>query len=439
MFNPLVTLDKNLQPAPYLAESWTFSDDRQRLTFKLRQGVTFHSGRSLTADAVKWNIEHAQDPGSQSAVGAELSGVQARAADATTLELTLPDPSFPQIFSLLTNILIADPQSDIALNAAGTGAFELDALDPGNAMRLVRNPNYWRSDRPFLGEVNFDTFHDPQAAMAALETGTAGIVPCPASEFQRLKAGTATTAIDLRASGSYEFLISAVDEPFTDKRVRQAINLALDRRRFAETLMYGLTDPTYILWLKGSPAWDASIDTGEFDLDKAQQLLTDAGYGAGFETKIQTNSAYPELMRFAEVVQSDLAKIGVKLSIEPMEAVQANAAVAQARFPALMTHIFGYGDQDPALQFTAFVFRPSGNASRFQSDLYSQMVDAARRERDPARRLGLYRQIAVFLQDAAFELPIANAISPYGVRSNVQGIARQPLAGAPILEDIWLS
>jgi ABC-type transport system substrate-binding protein len=67
------------------------------------------------------------------------------------------------------------------------------------------------------------------------------------------------------------------------------------------------------------------------------------------------------------------------------------------------------------------------------------MVDAARRETDPAKRLGLYRQIAVFLQDAAFELPIANAISPYGVRSNVQGLARQPLAGAPILEDIWLS
>jgi ABC-type transport system substrate-binding protein len=104
-----------------------------------------------------------------------------------------------------------------------------------------------------------------------------------------------------------------------------------------------------------------------------------------------------------------------------------------------MSHIFGYGDQDPALLFTAFVFRPSGNASRFQSDQYSQMVDAARRETDPAKRLGLYRQIAVFLQDATFELPIANAISLYAVRSNVQGFARQPLAGPPILEDIWLS
>jgi peptide/nickel transport system substrate-binding protein len=186
MFNPLVTLDKNLQPLPCLAEAWTFSDDRQRLTFKLRQGVKFHSGRPLTADAVKWNLERAQDPKNQSAVGGELNGVQARAADNSTLELTLPDPSFPQIFSLLAAILIADPQSDITQNAAGTGAFKLKALDPGNTMRLVRNPNYWRSDRPLLDEVTFNTFGDPQAAVAALEAGTASIIPCPANEFQRL-------------------------------------------------------------------------------------------------------------------------------------------------------------------------------------------------------------------------------------------------------------
>ena len=196
MFNPLVTLDKNLRPVPNRAETWTLSDDRQQLVFKLRQGVTFHSGRPLTADAVKWNIERAQDPKNQSAVGGELNGVQARAVDDKTLELTLPDPSFPQIFSLLANVLIADPQSDIAQGAAGTGAFKLEALDPGNTLRLVRNPNYWRPDRPLLDEVTFNTFGDPQAAVAALEAGTASIIPCPATDFQRLKAGTATTAID---------------------------------------------------------------------------------------------------------------------------------------------------------------------------------------------------------------------------------------------------
>ncbi len=439
MFNPIVSLDANSQPIPYLAESWAWSDDRLKLTFKLRQGVKFHSGRPLTAEAVKWNIEHAQDPKSQSAVGGELTSVQARAVDGSTLELTLPDDSYPHIFSLLTNILIADPQSDLTQSAAGTGAFRLDGLDPGNEMRLVRNQNYWRSDRPYLDSVTIKTVPDPQAAVVALEAGAANIVWCAASDLQRLKEGPDTTGAVLKASGSFEFLVSTVDEPFTDKRVRQAIDLALDRRRFADTLMYGLTDPTYILWLKNSPAWDASIDAGEFNLDKARQRLVDAGYANGFETTIQTNSAYPELARFAEIVQADLVKIGVKLNIQPMEAVQANAAVTQANFSALITHEYGYGDQDPAMQFTAFVFRPSGNASRFQSDQYGQMVDAARREPDWNRRLALYRQIAVFLKDAAFVLPIANGIYPFGLRSNVKGLARQPLAGAPILEDIWFS
>jgi ABC-type transport system substrate-binding protein len=91
------------------------------------------------------------------------------------------------------------------------------------------------------------------------------------------------------------------------------------------------------------------------------------------------------------------------------------------------------------MQFTAFVFRPDGNASRFESDRYRQLVDAARAEQDWDKRLGLYRQIATLVKDEAFVLPIANNISAYGLRSNVQGFSRQPLQPSPLLEDIWLT
>jgi len=95
------------------------------------------------------------------------------------------------------------------------------------------------------------------------------------------------------------------------------MNLALDRRRFTDNVLNGLTEPTYIVWLKSSPAWDASIDVGEFNLDRARTLLSEAGYPNGFQTRIQTNGAYPELTKFAEIVQADLSKIGVKLDIVP--------------------------------------------------------------------------------------------------------------------------
>src|SRR5438128_470895 len=116
MFNPLVSLDSNAQPAAALAESWALSPDHLKLTFKLRHGVTFHSGRAFTAEDAKWNIEYAQNPKSQAISGAELQGVQASVLADDVLELNLPGPT-PHIFSLLTDVPMIDSESDIALKA----------------------------------------------------------------------------------------------------------------------------------------------------------------------------------------------------------------------------------------------------------------------------------------------------------------------------------
>ena len=92
MFNPLVSLDEKAQPIPQLAESWSASEDRLTVTFKLRRGVAFHSGRAFTAEDAQWNIAYAQDPKNTVAAGAELKDVRLRVLDAATLEVTLPSP-----------------------------------------------------------------------------------------------------------------------------------------------------------------------------------------------------------------------------------------------------------------------------------------------------------------------------------------------------------
>jgi len=100
---------------------------------------------------------------------------------------------------------------------------------------------------------------------------------------------------------------------------------------------------------------------------------------------------------------------------------------------------YGNADQDPAQLFTAPPFRQVGNASHFESDQYRQLVEAARREPDVDRRMGLYRQVATFLKDAAFVLPIASRVSPWALRSNVHGISsRAPSSGMPLFDEIWV-
>ena len=295
----------------------------------------------------------------------------------------------PHIFSLLTNILMADPESDLAAGAAGTGAFRLEAFTAGDTTQLVRNEQYWRTGRPYLDRVTIKALTDANSAALFLETRNADVIQCAINDVPRLRAGKETTAEVLAGSGSYDMLVSAADPPFTDLRVRQAIDLALDRERFAEKVTFGLTRATYTMWIGRSPVWDASLETGAFNLDKARQLLADAGYAGGFETTIQTNNAYPELVQFDEIVQADLAKIGITARIEALDVNQSQTLVTQGKFHTLINHAYAYGDQDPAMQFTAFVFRPTGNASRFQSDQYQQMVDAARREPDWTKRLSM--------------------------------------------------
>ncbi len=437
MFNPLVSLDDRKQPVPVLAESWSSSPDRLTLTFKLRQGVLFHSGRPFTAEDAKWSIEYTQDLKNGAQSGAELQQVQVRAIDSATLELRLPDV-MPHIYSLLTDVMMMDPASDITTNAAGTGAFRLDSLTPGVEMRLVRNERYWRADRPYLQAVTIKNLSDLSSGIVDLESGALDMVAVRDSDVRGLQAERGFAVAVVPSTGNYEFLLNTADTPFNDKRVRQAIDLSLDRKRFSETLLYGLAAPTYIMWPRSSPVWDAALDVGEFNLDKARQLLESAGYGNGFQTTIQASATYGEEILFDEVVQSDLAKIGINASIEKLDSPAATAVLAQASFPAMFAYAYALADADPAMAFTNFVFRPSGNASRFESDEYTMLVAAARREPDVDRRIGLYRQIGAFVKDQAFVLPLANSTVAVAMHSNIHGFVRHPLFTVPLLEELWM-
>jgi peptide/nickel transport system substrate-binding protein len=368
-----------------------------------------------------------------------LRGVTASATEKHTLELTFPGPT-PQIFSLFVDLPIIDPQSNVDTALGGTGPFKLDALMPGDELRMVRNEHYWRRDRPLLDTAIVKIVPDPASLLVNLESGAVhAVATVPLNEMKRVQSGPNTVGLVIPGPGNYNFLVSTVDEPFDDKRVRQAMGLAIDRKRFVDTLMFGLTDPTYIVWPKSSPVWDASLDSGEFNLDKAKALLAEAGVPNGFETKIHaTRGAIPEVAQFAQIFQADLAKIGVKASIEEAEANQWLSLITESKFPALLGHSYGAADQDPALLFSAHPFGTEKNASRFQSDEYKRLVTAAQAEADWDKRISLYRDVTRLIKDEAFILPLANRVETRALRRHVQGFELDPQAH-PKFENVSLA
>jgi len=439
LFNSLVNLDATLQPVPELAERWEFSDDGQRLTLKLRPGVKFHSGRSLTAEDAKWNLEYAQDPKSKVQAGADLAGIRVTARDAYTLELGLPGP-LPHIFMLLLNVVVIDPESNLVQSAGGTGPFKLDGLRPGDEMRLIRHDAYWRGgDRPYLDALTIRAMPDANSLVAALESGYVGVAfPVPSNEVKRLAAGSTTTAVDFPGAGNHCYLASTADAPLTDRRVRQALGLALDRRRYAEAIMFGLAEPNSIVFPRSSPVWEASLDTGEFNVARARQVLADAGLPNGFEVAIQgSRGGIPELFRFNQVFQSDLASVGIRARIEEVEENQRVAMIDEGHFSGLLNHAYGSANLDPARLFSLFPFRPDKNSSRFQSEEYGRLVHAGAVEQDWAKRLAVYRDITALLREEAFVLPVATPRVAYLLRKTVEGLAVTPgVPSAPYFEGV---
>jgi peptide/nickel transport system substrate-binding protein len=441
VFDTLIRLDDRRQPIPHLAESWAASDDHLNYTFKLRQNTKFHSGRAFTAEEAKWSFDYAVDPKTAVTAAGGLKGVKATAIDSTTLKLSFPEP-IPELFGLLMYIFMIDPQSDVARLPGGTGPFRFDALEPGNELRLSKSPVYWQSGKPFLDAIAIRTFPDAVALVVHLESSAISAAYCPANDAERLKSSGEFTIVSVPADGNYCYLMNCADPPFNEKRVRQAVNLAIDRRRLTSTLLYGLSTPTYIMWPRNSPAWDASLDVGEFNLGRARQLLADAGYGGGFETTIQaTSSQLPEFFLFNQVLQADLAAVGIRARIEEMELQQYTLSRNQAKFPGLLQHQYAYADSDPAMAFTALPLRPEGNVTRFKSDEYTRLIAAARVETDRNKRLELYRDIAMLVKDEAFLVPVTNPVVAYAMRNNVHGFRHLPggPAYSPVYEEISLT
>jgi len=440
LFNYLVGVDDKRRPAPELTESWTLSQDRLTETFKLKQGVKFHSGREFTADDAKWNIEYAQDPKSLAQAGTQLAGIKVVAKDKYTLELNYPNP-VPQIYSLLLDVPIIDPQSDISKAVGGTGPFKFDSLKPGDEFRMVRNEQYWQPGKPLLDAVVVKIIPDQSSLLVNLESGAVHVMPgVPLNQVKRIQSGAETTAQVYSGPGCLNYLVNCADAPFNDKRVRQAMSLAVDRQRFSDTQLYGLTPPTYIVWPRISPIWDASLDTGEFNLDKAKALLESAGLGKGFETTIHVSSPVPEISTFTQVFQADLAKIGVKANIVMVEANEWLALIAGSKFPGMLAHSYAGANLDPAMLFSTHPFNPERNAPRFQSDQYKQVVVAAQKEPDFDKRISMYRDITKLIKDECSILPLTARVDSFGARKSVQGFRMAILVDpAPDFSDASLS
>jgi ABC-type transport system substrate-binding protein len=362
----LTFYDDDLNLIPWLAESWEQSEDGLTWTFHLREGVMFSNGREMTAADVKWSFERLIDP----ATGAGNAGrvgppeTQIEVIDDYTVAITHPEP-------------FIDPIPDDTVRETALRGGEVDwvlAIAPQNFDSLQEDPDI---------------------------------------------------VVDTAPQLSYDYLgINLTREPFTDVRVRQAIAYAMDREQLCDAGFFGLCDTLYEPVGGGSP-WNFDYRPYERDVEKAKELLAEAGYPDGFEMELLPTTQYGETVRAAQVLQQQLAEIGIEASINAPEWSEWLELEGNFNYDAYICNWNGLIDADQYYYLqhrTDQVFNFTG----YSNPEFDELVEQGRSISDFDERYGIYEQANKILVDDAPYVYMYNKQEIRAYAPEVKGFVVRP-------------
>ncbi len=443
VYNQLVGLDNNLQIVPELAESWTVSEDKLTYTFKLRPGVTFHNGRELTADDVVYSYERIRNPETKSGWAYLFEPIdKIEATDPSTVTISTKQIYAPLLTKLASQGTAIVPKEAVEAGTldktpVGTGPFSFVEFVPADRLTIKRNETYWEEGLPYLDQVVFKPIPDETVKQTNLETQNvdwADSVPAQnATELMESE----DLVVQRVAGTAYTYLgMNTKRKPLDDKRVRQAISYALDREEIAAIALYDLAAPSQSPIPEGN-FWRSEYQPYERDLDKAKQLLQEAGVGDGFKTEFMPAKDYEETVRSAEAAQAQLADVGIEATIRPLEWSTWLDEEGQGNFDMYICGWIGLVDPDDwfyAQHHTGEIFNFTG----YSNPELDTLLDQGRTELDPEKRKAIYEQVQTILTDdlpyiVLFTTAPVNAWQPY-----VMGYEVRP-DSAVIFKDVWLN
>ncbi|MEK4299879.1 glutathione ABC transporter substrate-binding protein [Oceanobacillus sp. FSL W8-0428] len=456
IFEKLVKHDEDMNLIPSLATEWNQVDDTT-WEFKLQEGVTFHDGEPFNAEAVKVNIERMMDPdvGYPTANMVEMVEDVEVVDDYTVhIKTEYPFPGLPANLGHPMGAIISpkqieedyaamedgeNPGSVINAHPIGTGYFTFDEWASGQYIRLVKNEDYWDGAAK-LDSVTFKVVPEDLTRLAELQTGDSHVSnPLSSSDIGQVEQSEDLEMYQ-QSSVSLDYIgFNTQKEPFDDKRVRQAISMALDKGQILDGVVNG-----YALEAEGplSPGvfgYDESIKGLEYDVDAAKELLAEAGYPDGFSTTLWTNETR-ERADIATNAQAQLKEIGIDVSIEMMEW---GAYLEQIGNGDHDMFILGWSnstaDADLGLAplFHSDNLGPPGNRTFLQNDDLDELLDAGRQEVDEEKRLEIYKEAQELLIDEAPMVYIMHKDYLLAERTEVQNLKMLPTKML-LLKDVYL-
>jgi peptide/nickel transport system substrate-binding protein len=311
---PLLRGDNKGGVVPWLAESYKLADDMKSITFTLRQDVKFHDGTDFNAAAAKWNIDnYIASPFNQYWASTEVIDDYTIKVDFRLWVNTILNSFTGNGAWMVSPTAFEKNGIDWARNnPMGTGPFIFESFQRDVSYKVVRNPDYWQAGKPYLDGIEIDYIADPMTQQASMQAGEANMLQLEpgkmAKDLENLGLKTYFQLVTV-----YSLLPDSAhpDSPYANQAVREAVEYSLDREAMAKAFSYGYWDATYQLLSPSSAAYDPNFTLArKYNVDKAKQLLNDAGYPNGFTTTILVNPAIVN-HDIAVALQSNLAAVGI--------------------------------------------------------------------------------------------------------------------------------
>jgi peptide/nickel transport system substrate-binding protein len=448
---------KGVDFKPELAREWEIQGDRTHI-FRLNKGVTFHNGDPCTAADIKWNLERVKDK-QQAPIHAWkvelLESIEMPDSHTVKLSFAKPYPFLRVAFTgstgragtVLSPRAVKEKGKAYGRNPVGTGPFKFVEWKEGDYILLERYASYWEKDAaggalPYLDKVQIKFIIEPSTLVAALKTGEVDGVNSVSPQFMAdLRKDPKLNAMSA-VGGNWRCLhMNMAKEPFADKNLRKAVAFALDRQEILSRVEFGegiiahgpISPPMGVFY-------DAAFESGKngqyYDIEQAKALMKQSKHASGAEVMLLSGNA-GTAPRQAEVVQAQLAKIGVKVNIELADAPTFRRRWLQERQWDLV-QVQWDADLDPdETLYPELHSTEAWNAGKWVNKDFDKMVEAARAENDFKKRKKYYEEsVRMIVEDAPVAILMhLNEFKVFG--KHVKGFQMIP-AGLINMHQVWL-
>jgi peptide/nickel transport system substrate-binding protein len=445
----LVTFpEESTQVVPGLAESWTISKDGLQYTFKLRRGITFHDGTPLNAEAVKFSIERQINPNHPAyKLGkypfanfffGNVKAVEVLSEERVAFLLNEPRASFLAILtagaaSIVSPTAVMKWGPDYPTHPVGTGPFRFASWDRGQRVVLEKNPTYWKYPVK-VERVIYRPIVEDQARLTELLTGTLDvIVGVPADFVGQLEQNPKITLLKQVGAHVWYLGMNNQKKPFDDKRVRQALNYAVNKEAIVKDVLKGTGASSRGPVLPGTWGADPALKAYPYDPERAKKLLAEAGYPSGFSTTLwvpESGSGMQAPVAMSTVMQSNLKAVGVNVTLQTME-WGAYLAKLRTKEQELFALSWMAGTEDPDMVMYPLLhssqWTPVGpNRALYKNPRFDALLQQARLSTDQAKRAHLYKEAQRILVDDAPWVFVDHEIQIAALSKRVQGFKLHP-------------